>query len=121
MYIDTHSHLNMPDYSDLSEVLERAKSAGVDAMIDVGFDLESSKRSVRLSGSYDQIFSSVGIHPHDAESVTDEHMKELEELAKGTEVVAIGETGLDYYRNLSAKGSQMKIFKKPAKFSARFF
>jgi TatD DNase family protein len=102
----------MPDYSDLAEVLERASAAKVEAFIDVGFDLESSKRSVGLSSSIDNVFSAVGIHPHDAQLVDVKSLAELTEMAKRPKVVAIGETGLDYYRNLSPKESQIDAFRK---------
>ena len=112
MYVDTHAHINMPDYVDLSEVLERAKEAKVEAIIDVGFDLESSKASVRLSRDQDFVFSSIGIHPHDADKVSDKDIDELKSLAASPKVVAVGEIGLDYYRNLSPKDAQISLFKK---------
>jgi TatD DNase family protein len=102
----------MPEYMDLTEVLDRAREAGVSAIIDVGFDLPSSKASVRLSNSYSQIFSAVGIHPHDAQSVKESDIDELKKLALERKVVAIGEAGLDYYRNLSPKESQISLFKR---------
>ena len=110
MLIDTHAHLNMPEYMDLTEVLERAAASGVLAIINVGFDLPSSKAAVKLSDSYEQLFSAVGIHPHDAGKVKDADFEELKKLAENPKVVAIGESGLDLYRNLSPKESQVELF-----------
>jgi len=112
MFIDTHAHLNMPDYIDLNDVIERAKQAKIEAIINVGFDLDSSKASVKLSSDFDFIFSSVGIHPHDASSDNSAKIDELKKLAKNDKVVAIGETGLDYYKNLSPKDAQVDLFLK---------
>ncbi len=112
MYIDTHAHLNMPEYSDIAEVLSRAAAAGVLTIIDVGFDLVSSRTSVRLSDSYDQIFSAVGIHPHDASDFKDSDLDELRKLVLNPKVVAIGECGLDYYRNLSPGDAQIEMFRR---------
>ena len=110
MLIDTHAHLNMDEYSDISEVLKRSEEAGVEAIIDVGFDIESSKDSLKLSNSHSKIYSAVGFHPHDSKALNDSSLKELIKLALGEKVVAIGETGLDYYRNLSPKDVQIKAF-----------
>ena len=112
MYIDTHAHLNMPEYFDLAEVLKRASDAGVSTIIDVSFDMESARRSVKLSDSYYNIFSAVGVHPHDAEAFSEKDHDELMRLAAGGKVVAIGETGLDYYKNLSPKDAQIRVFRR---------
>ncbi|MCX5750681.1 MAG: TatD family hydrolase [Candidatus Saganbacteria bacterium] len=112
MLIDIHAHLNMPEYADLAGVLERADQAGVKRIIDVSFDLESMRRSFSLSKEYEHIYSSLGIHPHDAESFTDDLLKEIREKAVSSKVVAIGEIGLDYYRNLSPQDAQKEVFRK---------
>jgi len=113
MIIDTHAHLDFPDYkSDLNSVLTRAKEAGVGCIINVGTNLSASKKSVTLAHQFNNVYASIGIHPHDAAKVSEEDWKELESLVKESKVVAIGETGLDYYRNRSPREDQQRIFRK---------
>ena len=113
MIIDTHCHLDFKDFdADRDDVLERARDAGVGRIINVGSSLEGSRRSVELSGKYDMVYASVGIHPHEAASVDGIAFDEIKKLAGNKKVVAIGEVGLDYYRNLSPKEAQISAFKK---------
>lgn len=112
MFIDTHAHLTMPEYSDLSEVLARAREAKVEAIINASFDLKSSKEGLRLAKDHDFIYAAVGIHPHDANLVDEKMVQELEKLARDPKVVAVGETGLDYYKNLQPKEVQISAFRK---------
>jgi len=112
MFIDTHCHLDFKDFdADRDEVINRARGAGVGGMISVGSSLEGSRRCVQLAQRYDCIVASVGVHPHDAQTVDILCLKELEELASRDKVVAIGEVGLDYYRTLSPRDTQKKIFR----------
>lgn len=111
MIWDTHAHLDDSDYAkDFKEVLARMKSAGVSRVTNVGFNLASSERSVKLAQDYDFIFAAVGVHPHDAEGVTDETWEKLILLAKQPKVLAWGEIGLDYYRDLSPRPIQKEVF-----------
>jgi len=111
--IDTHAHLDIKEFDkDRSQVIEYAFSHGVEKIINVGCDLKSSQKSVRLAEEYDQIYATVGFHPHDAKDLTEESFKKIEELASCKKVVAIGEIGLDFYRNLSLPAEQIKAFKK---------
>jgi TatD DNase family protein len=113
MIIDTHCHLDFKDFDqDRENVLDRARQVGVVRIINIGSSLDGTRRAVELSKKYDIIYASVGIHPHDAAAVTDEVFNELKRLAAGDKVVAIGEVGLDYYRNLSPKDRQVEVFKK---------
>lgn len=113
MLIDTHCHLDFKDFdSDRDEAIERARSAGVGKIINVGSSLDGSRRSVELARKYDMIYASVGVHPHDAAAVDDKAVAELKGLSKSGKVVAIGEVGLDYYRNLSPKSDQIAAFKR---------
>ncbi len=110
--IDTHAHLDFPQFKkDLEQVLERAKKAGVKAVLNAGADVKSSERSVQLSRQYTWISASVGVHPHGAAHVDNNWLKNLEKLAALDTVVAVGETGLDFYRNLSPKEKQENIFR----------
>ena len=107
MIIDTHCHLDFKDFdNDRDAVLDRAKQKGVARIINVGSSLEGSRRAVELAKKYDIVYASVGIHPHEADSVTDKVIEELTNLARQKKVVAIGEVGLDYYRLLQGKMGQ---------------
>ena len=113
MLIDTHCHLDFKDFdTDRDYVINRAISKGVARIINVGSSIEGTRRSIELAKKYDIIYASVGIHPHEADSVTDDAISEIRKLAKEKKVVAIGEVGLDYYRNLSSKVKQIEVFKK---------
>jgi len=109
--IDTHAHLEMPDFSgDLDAVLERARQAGVRQIITIGTDLNTSRRAVELAHRYPMVFAAVGVHPHDAKTVSDETIAGLADLAQSEQVVAFGETGLDYYRDRSPRAAQREAF-----------
>ena len=111
MIWDTHAHLDDPVYTeDFEEVSARMKSSGVSRVTNVGYDLPSSERSVKLAQDYDYIYAAIGIHPHNAEGATDETWAKLLLLAKQPKVLAWGEIGLDYYRDLSPRSIQKEIF-----------
>lgn len=111
--IDTHAHLNNKDFSrDLSQVIDRAIQAGVEYIINIGYDLRSSHRAVGLAEKYDCCYAAVGVHPHDAKTLDQEVFQRLGELAKNPKVVAVGEMGLDFHRNLSPRDIQIDAFKK---------
>ena len=111
--IDTHTHIDIKQFDrDRSQVIQYAFSNGVERIINVGFDLKSSQNSVKLTEEYEKIFATVGFHPHDAKDLTDESLKRIEKLTQHKKVVAIGEIGLDFYRNLSPPEDQIKAFKK---------
>ena len=110
--IDSHAHLTMREFdSDRAEVIQRAQDAGVKYIINAGFDLASSAAGVELAEKYDCCYAAVGVHPHDAATFDDAAAKHIERLAQNPKVVAIGETGLDYYRDLSPKDAQVAAFK----------
>jgi TatD DNase family protein len=111
--IDTHTHLNHPRLlRRLKEVLARAKKAGVSEMIVVGWDVASSERAVELAGRFAPLWAAVGVHPHDAAHCDGEALRRLRALAKSDKVVAIGETGLDFYRDLSPRDVQKTAFRQ---------
>lgn len=100
MLIDTHAHLNFQSFKDdFEEVLHRSHEEGVEKIINVGADLDSSQKAVEIAQKYDSCFASVGIHPHHAGNHEDmeKSKKTLGELAQNPKVVAIGECGLDYH------------------------
>ena len=113
MLIDTHAHLDDQKFAgDLNEVLERATEADVRHIITVGTDLENSRTAVALADKYPMVSASVGVHPHDADTADDAALAALRELAAQAKVVAIGETGLDYYRDLSPRPMQQQAFRR---------
>lgn len=108
---DSHAHLHFSQFdSDREAVIERAREAGVAAIIEVGVDLASSKAAVALAKQYDFIYAAVGIHPHDAKLVNAKTLDQLRVLAHNPQVVAIGEIGLDYYRDRSPRPAQRRAF-----------
>jgi TatD DNase family protein len=113
MLIDSHAHLNFSQFKDdLDEVVRRAQGAGLGAIVNVGTDLASSETSLVLAGRYPHIYATVGVHPHDARSLTPKALEALARLAEVTKAVAIGEIGLDFYRDLSPRDLQRDAFRR---------
>ncbi len=112
MLFDTHAHLNAPAFaSDLDRVLARAQSKTVSQLVVVGYNLASSRRAVALAQRYPgRLYAAVGIHPHDAEQADAASIAAIRDLAAAPGVVAIGETGLDYYRDLAPRARQQAAF-----------
>lgn len=105
--VDSHAHLNHPDYErDRDAVLNRARAAGVETVLVVGYDLPSSHDAVGLAQAIPMVYAAVGIHPHDAETLDEAALAELRHLLAQPKVVGVGETGLDYYRDLSPRQRQ---------------
>jgi TatD DNase family protein len=113
MLIDTHAHLDFPDFAnDLEDVLRRAEEADVKRVITIGTSIESSRRAIELAEKYPSVYATIGVHPSHAEEAEDDVITPLRELAKNPRVVAIGETGLDYHRLPSeevAKEEQVQV------------
>ena len=98
MLIDTHAHLDYPDFDpDRAEIISRAADAGVTEIISIGTKIESSTRAVELAENFPNIWATVGIHPCDVDNAPDDAIPRLRELAQSTRVVALGEIGLDYH------------------------
>src|SRR2546426_11860652 len=98
-FYDTHAHLDYPDFAaDVPQVIERARAAGITRIITIGTDLTSSRRAIALAERFENVFAVVGWHPTHVSEAPDDIRAELHELARHPKVVAIGETGLDYYR-----------------------
>jgi TatD DNase family protein len=111
MFVDTHCHLDFPEFNqDRNEVIRRAKDNGVDYIINIGSSLKSSKDSLELAKKYDFIYASVGLHPHEADKVDKNQEELLRNFARQDKVVAIGEIGLDYYKNYSHPENQRLLF-----------
>jgi TatD DNase family protein len=113
MLIDTHCHLDFKDFDlNRDEVISRAVKAGVGRIICVGSSIDGSRRAVELANKYEMVYATVGVHPHEARRVDGSVIAELKKLAGNKKVVAVGEVGLDYYRNLSSREDQVAAFKK---------
>jgi len=109
MLIETHAHLDFPDFAhDLDDVLRRATDAGVTRIITIGTSVESSRRAIDLAEKYPAVYAAIGVHPTYVEEAEEDVFTPLRELAKNPRVVAIGETGLDYHRLPSEKVSREK-------------
>lgn len=110
---DTHAHLHFPDFApDLDAVLARAREAGVRRMVTIGTDGETSRAAVAIAERDPEVWASVGLHPHDADGGDDALYEALERLAASPRVVAIGEMGLDFFRNLSPRSAQEAAFRR---------
>jgi TatD DNase family protein len=112
-FIDTHVHLHFPDYDeDREAIIERSRKAGVGTFINVGTDVASSEAALRLAHQYPFVHATAGIHPHDAKDAQDEDFRAMERLLHESKVVAIGEVGLDFFRNLSPNDVQKKVLNR---------
>jgi TatD DNase family protein len=117
--VDTHCHLDGERFdSDREEVLKRAKE-NLEFIVNIGYDLESSKRSLALAKENEFVYATVGVHPTDVEGYDEELEKELEKLAQEEKVVAIGEIGLDYHWMTTPKEHQKEIFRKQLELARR--
>jgi len=110
-FIDSHAHYNNKQFNpDRSNLLKALPEKGVELIINVGYDLPSSRASIKLAEEYPHVYASVGVHPHDAKSLTDKGLEILKNLCKHEKVIALGETGLDFYHNFSPADVQRKWF-----------
>ncbi|MGD9676251.1 MAG: TatD family hydrolase [Candidatus Bipolaricaulia bacterium] len=108
--IDSHAHLDDRAFDrDRAALIAKLHAEGI-GVVTIGSDLASSREAVRLAERYRQVWATVGVHPHDAKSVTPDVLRDLEDLARRPKVVAVGEIGLDYYRDLSPRDVQRQVF-----------
>ncbi len=113
MLIDTHAHLDAKQFDeDRTEVIARAKEAGVGHIVNIGFNRETIPTTLALAEQYDFIYAAVGWHPQDVTSMREEDFAWIEELCRHPKVVAIGEIGLDYYWDKSTMELQQRIFRE---------
>ena len=112
MFIDSHAHLDDPRFDqDRENVIESLREDGVDVVINIGADKESSLSTLELARKYDNIYAVAGVHPHSASELEEDGLDWLREIAKEEKVVAIGEIGLDFYYDNSPRDIQRKWFK----------
>jgi len=113
MLIDSHAHIQGKEYAgETAAVIERARAAGVEQIIAVGGagDMSSNSEAVALADSFVNIYATVGMHPHDAKDVGPDELQKLKDLALHPKVIAVGETGLDYYYDHSPRDVQRRVF-----------
>ena len=111
MLIDSHAHLDMKQFdSDRDQVIDRAVSVDVGHIITVGIDIISSQNAVKLTTRYPSIFATIGIHPHNADNVNKNDLEQITLMAQHDKIIAIGEIGLDFFRNRSTRKNQIEVF-----------
>jgi len=113
MIIDTHAHLMFSEFDgEVDAVIERANEAGVKRIINIGCGIDSSAKAIDMSGIYDCLFATVGLHPYDSADCSDELMGEWEKvISQNKKIVAVGEIGLDYFKAKAPKDVQAKAFR----------
>jgi TatD DNase family protein len=116
--IDTHAHLDALD-GDTTDALARAREAGVSRVITVATGVESARAALALAEQEDGVFAVLGVHPHDAGSAGEDDLAELEELLGNPKAVAVGETGLDYYRDYAPRDRQGQLFRAHCELAVR--
>ncbi|HTZ40646.1 MAG TPA: TatD family hydrolase [Syntrophales bacterium] len=111
MVIDSHAHLEMAPFDrDRDQVVKRAKDAGVEVIVTVGTTVVDCRKALEITRRYPGVYAVIGIHPHEVKDIKGETYDTLKEMAKHEKVVAYGEIGLDFFRNLSPRGTQIHRF-----------
>jgi len=109
MLVDTHAHLQWASFDkDREKVISRAREVAVEYIVNIGFDVDGSREAIESAENHKGLFATIGIHPHRASQLNENVLDKLRKLAENPKVVAIGEIGLDYYRNLSPREAQKK-------------
>jgi len=111
MLIDTHAHLQWASFDkDREKVINRARKVDVKYIVNIGFDIDGCRKGIELAEKHKGLYATVGIHPHNASQLNENVLDKLRKLSENPKVVAVGEIGLDYYRNLSPRHTQKKAF-----------
>jgi len=111
MLTDSHCHLFYDEIlQDIDNVFVRSKKLGVNRFICVGTNINDSLLSLDISKKFENVFCSAGVHPHDSQNVDKDYIQQIELMMKSKKMIAIGEIGLDYFRNISSKKIQIKVF-----------
>jgi len=109
--IDSHCHLNFNKFDGRrDELVAAASEAGVHTIVNIGIDLVTSRESIDLAERFDNVYATVGIHPHDSETFSDEALRQIREWTEHSRVRAVGEIGLDYYRDYAPRPTQQRAF-----------
>jgi len=111
MLTDTHAHLQWVSFDkDRKKTISRAREVDVNCIVNIGFDLNGSREAIELAENNEGLYATIGIHPHNASQLNESVLDELRRLSENPKAVAIGEIGLDYYRNLSPREAQKRAF-----------
>lgn len=119
MWFDSHCHIHLCETARPDQIIETAGASGVSAMVTVGIDVASSKRSIELARD-ERVHACVGLHPNSADEWDDQTAVAIEELVATREVVGVGETGLDFYRDYAAPANQERAFRDHIELAKRF-
>ncbi len=115
---DAHAHLEVPAYDkDRDEVIKRAKDSSIRYILTCGTNLSGSRRAKEISDAYDCVYFCAGFHPHYSKEMKDGDLDKIEEFLKDEKALCVGEIGLDFYRNLSPKDIQFKVFRLQLEFA----
>ncbi|MEO0142191.1 MAG: TatD family hydrolase [candidate division WOR-3 bacterium] len=118
---DTHCHLIDPQFhKDLDEVIFRAKKSGITRIINIGYDLPTSRAAIEINSNYPWILPAIGFHPNETAEDSITKIPHLEDILKEKKVIAVGETGLDYYRDFSPKKAQQELFRQHISLAKRY-
>lgn len=121
MIVDTHAHLDQSEFQDdLDDVISRAKEAGVEAIVCIGLNEVSSRATIALAEKHDIVWATIGVHPNEANVLTEAALKELRAMARHPKVVAVGETGLDFYRDRVPRDVQLTAFRSQLELAGEF-
>lgn len=111
-FIDSHAHLDLPEFNrDRDETIQRAQENEVEKIITIGIGIKECREALKIAGSYPFVYAAIGIHPHNAKTVDLKTLDFLEKNSRNENVVALGEMGLDFFRNLSPKEDQIRCFR----------
>ena len=120
MYFDTHVHLNSDRYENIEEIIKSALDNGVEKMLVVGYDVETSLKAVEIASNFDFIYAAVGIHPSEVKKAKISDLESVENCLKNKKVVAIGEIGLDYHWDQDNKEYQKRFFIEQLKLANKY-
>ena len=119
MLVDTHCHLNFENFQpDREEIMDRARQAGLSHLLNPGVDLKSSRSAIRLAETFPEVYAAVGVHPNDSQSWEESTLGDLRDLSRQPKVVAIGEIGLDYFRDRAPRDVQRRVFREQLELAA---
>ncbi len=120
MYFDSHAHLDLPPLCDAEDdVVRRAREAGVSHVVTIGIDPDSAEKAIAIAHRHAGVYAAVGLHPHDASRLSDGLLERLDVLSRRDKVVAIGETGLDFFRDRSPRDAQRDAFREQIRLARR--
>ncbi len=116
-FTDTHAHLHFDEYNDIDQFINNAFSYGVRRVITIGIDLEDSLKAKNLAEKYDNVYYTLGFHPHDSKKFSTDVLVEFQNYVNDAKMIAIGEIGLDFYRNISDPSIQIKVLEQMLEFA----